>query len=70
MRYEITIDRDLLEHTPKGAHCTPLMLLNTETGVVTRAHKIALTNSKVVYGPPRQNGARVWVEGDTVEYIV
>lgn len=69
MRYELTIDRDLLEHTPPGEDCYPLLLLNTETGDLVRCCKVVLTNSRVVYGLPRQNGARVWVEGDAVEYL-
>ena len=70
MRYEITIDRDLLEQTEPGVHCSPLMVLNTETGGMIRAYRVVLAGSRVVYGPPRQNGARVWVEGDTIEYLV
>lgn len=66
MRFEITIDRDLLEKTPRDARCQPLLVLDQCSGTLTRASEATLGTAKVVYGAPRQNGARVWIEAESV----
>lgn len=69
MRYEITIDRDLLEHTSSREACLPLLVLDTLTGDTVRAAKLQCASATVIYGSPRQNGARVWVETDNPVYV-
>lgn len=66
MRFEITIDRDLLEHTPPDQACAPMLIYDRETGLQTRASGAFFERGCVVYGPARQNGARVWIEADRV----
>lgn len=66
MRFQLTIDRDLLEKTPDGERCNPIIVLDTRNGRVEHASIVEFDGGAVVYGPQQQNGARVWVELDSI----
>lgn len=69
MRYIITINRSLLESQSQAeGDKRPILVRDTETGEET-AHKRVeiLTGGSVVFGPPQQNGATVWVEAELIE---
>lgn len=61
-RYIITISRDTID---KGDP-RPI-LVEDPSGAKTRAKSVVLGDrSRVVFGPARRDGARVWIETDDV----
>lgn len=66
-RYIITIDRALLEGQRAGDPAAkPILVEDTDTGIIERHAGAELAGAKIVYGGPLRNGARVWIEADSV----
>lgn len=68
MRYRITIDRDALEKNPRDPEhkIRPIRIHDTRKGVDLKAVRGVgfPMGAELVYGDPKQDGARVWIECD------
>jgi hypothetical protein len=66
MRYIVTVNRDAID---KGYEY-PIRVEDMETGNVRQTCWLKLTGEVIIRsGPPRQDGARVWIECDGVEEV-
>lgn len=67
-KYIITVNTDLLNRPKVPDNARPILVRNTRTGVVTEERRIGLPlGGEVIFGPPRQDGATVWVEAPMIQ---
>lgn len=71
-RFIVTVDRDsLARFREPHIGLQPILIEDTDATVAAhqRAAEVELHGAKIVFGPMRRDGARVWIEADLVEIL-